>query len=292
MSFRSLLFFSASLVLAGCATSIPRELQEARAAYHRAAEEPATLQKAPARLYEAREALVAAERSFNDDGDTVETRDRAYIAMRKAELAKVLARTEVMLERTAQARSALREAKEEKAAQTREELARTRAALVEEQAESALTQEQLEAERARRAEAERRAAQATAALERVASVKQDTRGTVVTLSGSVLFASGKSKLLPAAASRLRQVADALLAGDPNATFVVEGHTDSTGDPALNQRLSEERANAVRDFLIDKGVPAGRIEARGQGSTQPVADNSTAEGRANNRRVELIIRPPA
>lgn len=290
MSSRSLLLISASLLFAGCAATIPRELRDARSAYNQAAEDPATLQKTPAKLYEAREALTVAERSFNEDGDTPETRDRAYIALRKAQLATVLARTEVQRERAAHAKDAAREARDEKAAQTQEELARTKAALAAEQTESAAAQQQLEAERARRDEAERRATQAINALAKVASVKQETRGTVVTLSGSVLFASGKSKLLPAASSRLRQVADALVAGDPDSTFVVEGHTDSTGSPDRNQRLSEDRARAVRDFLVSRGVPADRIEAQGMGSTQPVADNSTPEGRANNRRVEIVIRP--
>jgi outer membrane protein OmpA-like peptidoglycan-associated protein len=280
VSSRSLLLISASLLFAGCAATIPRELRDARSAYNQAAEDPATLQKTPAKLYEAREALTVAERSFNEDGDTPETRDRAYIAMRKAQLATVLARTEVQLERAAHAKDAAREARDEKAA------------LAAEQTESAAAQQQLEAERARRDEAERRATQATNALAKVASVKQETRGTVVTLSGSVLFASGKSKLLPAASSRLRQVADALVAGDPDSTFVVEGHTDSTGNTDRNQRLSEDRARAVRDFLVSRGVPADRIEAQGMGSTQPVADNSSAEGRANNRRVEIVIRPPS
>lgn len=292
MSSRSLLLISASLLFAGCAATIPRELRDARSAYNQAAEDPATLQKTPAKLYEAREALTVAEHSFNEDGDTPETRDRAYIALRKAQLATVLARTEVQRERAAQAKDSVREAQAEKAAQTQEELARTKAALAAEQTESAAAQQQLAAERARRDEAERRAAQATAALAKVASVKQETRGTVVTLSGSVLFASGKSKLLPAASSRLRQVADALVAGDPDSTFVVEGHTDSTGNTDRNQRLSEDRARAVRDFLVSRGVPADRIEAQGMGSTQPVADNSTPEGRANNRRVEIVIRPPS
>jgi len=290
VSSRSLLLISASLLFAGCAATIPRELRDARSAYNQAAEDPATLQKTPAKLYEAREALTVAERSFNEDGDTPETRDRAYIALRKAQLATVLARTEVQRERAAHAKDAAREARDEKAAQTQEELARTKAALAAEQTESAAAQQQLEAERARRDEAERRATQAISALAKVASVKQETRGTVVTLSGSVLFASGKSKLLPAASSRLRQVADALVAGDPDSTFVVEGHTDSTGSPDRNQRLSEDRARAVRDFLVSRGVPADRIEAQGMGSTQPVADNSTPEGRANNRRVEIVIRP--
>lgn len=286
----ALFLFGAALTV-GCAAAIPRELRDARDAYARATGDPAAMQKAPAKVYEAREALALAERSFDEDGDTAETRDRAYIAMRKAELASVLGRTEIQRELVADAQAAQRRTREQKAAKAQRELAQTRAELELEKAEGAVTQEMLATERSRRTEAEQRSAQLTAALAEVASVKQDPRGTIVTLSGSVLFASGRSRLLPAAESRLRQVADALVAGDPGATFVVEGHTDSTGDEGRNQRLSEARANAVRDFLVEHGVSAGRIEARGMGESQPVADNATADGRANNRRVEVVIRPP-
>jgi OOP family OmpA-OmpF porin len=68
--------------------------------------------------------------------------------------------------------------------------------------------------------------------------------------------------------------------------VVEGHTDSTGADAYNQALSERRANAVLKYLVDAGVPAARLSARGFGESEPVADNDTAEGRAQNRRVVL------
>lgn len=291
MSNRRPALLLAAALASGCAAKLPRELREARDAYARASADPAATQKSPAKLYEAREALAMAERSFDHDGNTAETRDRAYIATRKAELATVLGRTEIQRERAAEAQAALRRSGEQKAAQAQRELAQTRTELEIERAESAVTHEMLEAERTRRAELERRVSQLTASLAEVASVKQDPRGTVVTLSGSVLFASGRAKLLPAATSRLGQVADALIAGDPDATFVVEGHTDSTGNAARNQKLSEARAVAVRDFLVEHGVPAERVEARGMGSSQPVADNATADGRANNRRVEIVIRPP-
>jgi outer membrane protein OmpA-like peptidoglycan-associated protein len=68
--------------------------------------------------------------------------------------------------------------------------------------------------------------------------------------------------------------------------VVEGHTDSTGADAYNQALSERRANSVLRYLVDAGVPASRLSAQGFGESQPVADNDTAEGRAQNRRVVL------
>ena len=125
------------------------------------------------------------------------------------------------------------------------------------------------------------------ALARLAAVKEDERGLVITLSGSVLFRSGESTLLPAAQTRLDQVAAALLSS-PGRTLVVEGHTDSLGTDEDNQLLSQRRADAVRTYLIGRGYGAERIVARGLGESQPVAGNDTSEGRSNNRRVEIII----
>ena len=75
---------------------------------------------------------------------------------------------------------------------------------------------------------------------------------------------------------------------PTAKFTVEGHTDSVGSDKLNQKLSEERANSVRDFLIDKGIDAGRLTAIGYGESKPIATNNTRAGRAQNRRVEINL----
>jgi outer membrane protein OmpA-like peptidoglycan-associated protein len=127
-------------------------------------------------------------------------------------------------------------------------------------------------------------------LARVASVKQEARGMVITLSGSVLFASAKAELLPSAQAKLSEVADALIKSDPDSKMVVEGHTDSQGPASFNQDLSQHRADAVRSYLTSHGVAPDRITAQGFGSSRPVADNNSAEGRANNRRVEIIVQP--
>ena len=123
-----------------------------------------------------------------------------------------------------------------------------------------------------------------------ASVKQEPRGMVITLSGSVLFASAKSDLLPTAQLKLNDVATALTREDPLSKIVVEGHTDSQGQPAYNQELSQRRAQVVRDYLVTRGMASDRIVAQGFGPTRTVADNSSAEGRANNRRVEIVVQP--
>lgn len=284
-----LMFLAGAAVTVGCAHTVPQELTSARASYERAADGPAA-QYTPADLHDAEKSLKSAEKRFKDEGNTVLTRDEAYIAQRKAEYAEVMARLEMFRRGIASAEAQEEAAKAAGAAQTKAELEQTRAALAEQQAQNQQTAAALEAEKKQREEAERRAAQANADLARIAAVKQEDRGTVITLSGSVLFASNKYELLPAAQAKLNQVADALLQNDPDSTFVVEGHTDSQGKAALNQTLSENRARAVRDYLVSHGVASDRITSQGYGSTRPVADNSSAEGRANNRRVEIVISP--
>ena len=136
--------------------------------------------------------------------------------------------------------------------------------------------------------AEAKLAGAMKDLAAIAAVKEEARGVVITLSGSVLFASNKYALLNTAMTKLDQVAEALKAQDDNKRMVVEGHTDSQGSAATNQVLSLNRANAVRDYLVSRGVATEKITAVGMAATHPIADNATAENRANNRRVEIVI----
>jgi outer membrane protein OmpA-like peptidoglycan-associated protein len=158
------------------------------------------------------------------------------------------------------------------------------------QQESALKQnaQQLAAERDARVAAEERAKAAMKSLAEVAKVKEDSRGTIITLDGAVLFASGQSTLLPIAEKTLSDVAKALLELPSQSRISVVGHTDSVGSSENNRLLSQQRAQSVRDFLVTRGVPSEHLEAVGRGEEQPVASNDTPEGRANNRRVELIV----
>ncbi len=134
---------------------------------------------------------------------------------------------------------------------------------------------------------EARTAAAMAELAAIASLKEDERGLVLTLTGSILFRSAESTLMPAAQAKLDQVTKALLTIHPR-TLIVEGHTDSQGSNEYNQTLSQRRADAVRNYLVQKGYPSNQIQALGQGEGSPIAKNSSAEGRANNRRVEIVI----
>jgi len=123
----------------------------------------------------------------------------------------------------------------------------------------------------------------------VAKVKEEARGIVITLSGSVLFATGKYDLLPIAREKLDEVAKAL--NDQGyKSMLVEGHMDSVGSASANETLSLKRAESVRTYLVSRGVPSDKIRASGLGSSRPISENTTPDGRANNRRVEIVVEP--
>lgn len=280
---RLVVAFFGAIGFIGCAATMPPpDLVNARSAYDRASKGP-TQQLDPADLHAAREQLDAAEASFANDGDTPRTRDQAYLAVRKAEFAESVARALQYNQARDGVESAMKADQRRAVEMTSAELSRTRAQL----ATQGVT---LKNEKERREEAEKRAAQAALDLAKFATVKQETRGMVITLSGGVLFVSAKWDLLPAAQVKLNNVADALTKQDPTSKIVVEGHTDSQGTESYNLDLSQSRAQAVRDYLVTRGIAADRISSQGFGATRPIADNKSAEGRANNRRVEIIVQP--
>ena len=118
----------------------------------------------------------------------------------------------------------------------------------------------------------------------------DSTGKVTVITASLLFKSGSAELLPSAKPKLDEVAQALSAQPQANNVKVEGYTDSTGTAAINDPLSQERAQAVADYLESKGVPKERITAEGFGKQDPVSQAQTAEGRALNRRVDIVIEP--
>jgi outer membrane protein OmpA-like peptidoglycan-associated protein len=273
---------------AGCASvAAPADLLTARSAYDRASRGPAA-QFAAADLHSAQETLAIAERAFTRTGDSQETRDMAYVAARRAQIAEAHARTVQATEWTRQTTEQRHLTETSNAQVTTAKLGRTETQLAVQGQQLRNADQELLTERARREEAEQRAAQAAADLAKVATVKQEPRGMVITLSGSVLFASNKSELLPAAQTRLNDVANALNGQDPTSQIVVEGHTDSQGTASYNQELSQRRAQSVRDYLVARGIASDRVTAQGFGLTRPIADNESAEGRANNRRVEIVV----
>lgn len=271
------------MAVASCAaTPVPQELLDARASYQRAQSGPA-MQLKPDQLHEAKVALHKAEMSYLDEPRDQKTKDLAYLAHRKAELAEASAAS-------AQAHGFEGQADADAKRTTKENLAEARGQLA--SANTLLTgrQRQLETEKKARVAADKRAKDALDHLTATpGTVKHEERGLVITLPGSILFASNNDAILPGAEERLGDIAEALKAQDDR-EIVVEGHTDSQGSAASNQGLSRRRARSVASFLISRGVPGDQIRTEGLGLTRPVADNGSAEGRANNRRVEIIVKP--
>jgi len=182
----------------------------------------------------------------------------------------------------AEAERAKQEAEEARAAALeQQELARAEA----EKARLAAEQAEQLRQKAEAEKAEMRA-RLLRQLNAILETRDTSRGLVVNMS-DVLFESAKYGLRPTARERLAKIAGILLAY-PDLRLEVEGHTDAVGGDAYNQDLSEKRAAAVEQYLVQQGIPASSIVARGLGKLQPVADNSTAAGRQQNRRVELVV----
>jgi outer membrane protein OmpA-like peptidoglycan-associated protein len=128
-----------------------------------------------------------------------------------------------------------------------------------------------------------------AELEKVAETQRTQDGIVVTMNDKILFDVGKSELKPEAKTSLTKISE-ILKKYPKTEITVAGYTDNTGSASVNDRLSQNRAEGVKFFLVDNGVHSSRVTAKGFGSQNPVSDNNSAEGRSKNRRVELHIVP--
>ena len=270
-------------LLAACASPGPLPaVEQARAAVNRAATDPAVSQYAQLELKSATDTLARADHVLRDEKDESEANHLAYLATQRAAIAT----------NTAQARRLDAEIKQAGSETDRLRLeARTR------EAEASARNAQAAQARAMTAEqlAAQQQAQARAAQDRVRQLEaqlreiegqQTERGLLVTL-GDVLFAFNKADLSAQAAPRLDKLAN-FLKQFPERKLLIEGYTDSVGSDSYNQELSERRAQAVRDALVQRGVDTSRITARGYGKSYPVAENGSPEGRAMNRRVEIVI----
>jgi outer membrane protein OmpA-like peptidoglycan-associated protein len=267
-----------AFVVAGCATtSPPPELMAARIAYSKASR-GAAAQATPDELHKAKTALDTAEHAFQKEPKAQSTRDLAYIAQRKAQLAD--AKGQVAISAREKAASE-KDYTKQKATQQELDSARLQAATDQKSAA-----DQLGAEKLARAAAEEKSAAAMRDLAKIAQLREEERGSIISLSGDVLFVTNQSVLLPSAQIRLNQIAGAL--NETPRHLIIEGHTDSRGSDAFNQDLSLRRATSVRDYLVSRNVTAERIQVQGLGKTRPIGDNATVEGRGMNRRVEIVI----
>lgn len=278
-----------ALVCAACGTAATsNELTAARNAYAQARNSEAA-ELNPAGVHEAYKALQLAETAHKDDAGSAAERNYSYIAARKAELAVASASASLAVTEQQRAKQGYDQALERRAAdvaaqrsQYASQLDQTQRALQENNEQ--LAQREQELERTRQA-----ALAAQEQLRKAESLREDAGRMIISLSGSVMFQTGGAELSAGARTRLDTVANALGAY-ADRDIMVEGHTDSQGNDEANRALSQRRAEAVRTYLVTRGVPEARIRAEGRGEAEPVATNDTAEGRASNRRVEIVVEP--
>jgi outer membrane protein OmpA-like peptidoglycan-associated protein len=217
----------------------------------------------------------AAERKARQDAEQAAKDAQAQQQKEAAQRAQAEAAAEEAKAR-AEAARADREKAEAEAAQAaaQAKAAQEQAQTAQQQAQAAQQREQQEREQLRNQ------------LNQVLQTRETARGLIVNMS-DVLFAFNKYNLKPEAREKLAKVSGILLA-HPDLKIQVEGYTDNIGSDEYNQKLSEERAGAVRDYLVSQAVPQEDVTSQGFGKTNPVADNSTSSGRAQNRRVELVV----
>lgn len=254
---------TAVLLAAACTTTPERidSLEQARAAVQSASALPDVHHIAPDEMQRARQALDRAETLAADHRDLDLIQHESYLATRYAHTAEALVDATAAEERI-----------------TGLEDERERIVLEQREREAA-------AAKLRAASAEQRAAELAVALDAL-QTEQTPRGTVLTL-GDVLFETDRATLKAGAAATMDRLAQ-FMNDYPERRVLIEGHTDSRGSDDYNRRLSRERADAVRDALVLRGIDAQRIETAGKGEAFPVASNDTQSGRQQNRRVEIVI----
>lgn len=256
----------------------------------------------------AAEAQLAAERQAEQKA--AEERIAAAAAQAQAEqqaaserVAQAAAETQAEAEKRAEAERQAAHSQQQAVAAQQQSAAAQKQAVAAQQAAEQAAKATASAEAARQAAlaAEQNAKQQAAAAEQSAAdlraqlLKQfnqvlptsdSARGLIVNLGG-LNFPTGQATLTTEAKERLSRFSG-LVAAHPDLKFAVEGHTDNLGQPESNLKLSEVRAEAVRDYLVQAGLPAGTILVKGLGDADPVASNNTNDGRARNRRVEIIV----
>lgn len=251
------------LLLAGCAVSPPanQALDQARASYAAAQNDSAVLRYAAAELDAASRTLSDAERSRAPD----EAAHLAYLAEQRSRIAREIGHARANERAALEAR--LRQAEEER------DLAQARVKEIEQERDLN----------------DRLAAEVRRLQRQVADVKarETDRGWILTLGSDLLFDLGQATLKPGGRRAIANLAR-FMRQYPERRILIEGFTDSSGSPERNQRLSERRADAVRQALVRDGVEPSRVASRGLGSAYPVASNDAPSGRQLNRRVEILL----
>lgn len=271
-----------------CAT-VPSALEHARQDYQQMEGDPLISRNAPVASYEASQALSRAEQAWKDTGDEEEVTHLAYLTDKRIEIARQTAQQKLAESETQQ----LKQEREKFLLESRTREADRAKQLAESRArEVQLAQQEAETRARETQDAQRKAQAATDRAEELEKrfaelkAKQTERGFELTLN-DVLFEFNKAELKPGATRSLANVAE-FLRENPERKITIEGYTDNLGSDAYNRELSQRRANSVRDFLVQSGISADRITARGLGEAYPVASNQTEVGRQENRRVQIII----
>jgi outer membrane protein OmpA-like peptidoglycan-associated protein len=223
------------------------------------------------RLSNERAAAAAREESARAQASQAQT-ERAAAERAKAEAESAKAAADTAAERANQEKTQAEQAKA--AAQAQQQTAESEA----EKARQAAAQAEQEKTQLRE--------QLRQQLNAILETRETARGLIVNMA-DVLFDTGKYTLKPGAREKLAKIAGIILS-HTGLRLAVEGHTDSVGGDDFNQRLSEQRANSVRDYLVAQSVPSDSITASGFGKTRPVASNDSTSGRQLNRRVELVV----
>jgi outer membrane protein OmpA-like peptidoglycan-associated protein len=242
----------------------------------------------PTDVHEADVALQNAEQAWHDSPDEPTTVDLALIADRKALIAEAQAGAMKATQDTQMATQQLQATRAAQLQNAQGQLNQTQQVLGATQMQLQQQQVAAAADAAKLAALEASLKDARNTIAKIASVKDDDRGLVITLQGEVLFKTAKWDLKPGAMAKLDQIAEALKGKE--APMTVYGYTDNVGTSDNNMELSQRRAESVRTYLVSKGIPQDLISAQGKGQDAPVADNTSIEGRAQNRRVELVVQP--
>jgi outer membrane protein OmpA-like peptidoglycan-associated protein len=246
------------------------------------------------------QAKIAAEKQAAEQREAQARADAAAEAQRRQQAERERLQAEQAKAEAERMKQEAQQAAQEASRQKQEADAARQAALAQQQVAETQAQQAAQAKAAAEAETDKaRQAAAKAEAEKaqlraqllqqfsaVLQTRDSARGLIVNMS-DVLFDTGSADLKPGAREKLAKISGILLA-HPGLTLQVEGYTDSVGSDELNMELSGRRADGVRDYLAQQGVPASSMTAKGFGKTQPVASNDTPEGRQRNRRVELVV----
>ena len=301
----TLLTASIVLALAACQTTAPQnpDLVAARNSLAQARSNPAVARSGAVELERALQALNLAETAWATDRNVDETRHLAYLARQRAEIALAVG-TQAEADLRVQQASAERERVRLEARSREADVATANARVAEANAKSAQASAAAAqgAAQTSRNEAELSREQADAARllaiqqsDRAAGLERDlqdlkgrntARGMVVTL-GDVLFDTGRATLQPGAQRSVEQLVQ-VLTRHAERRVLIEGFTDSVGGEEMNLQLSRRRAETFQQQLLNGGIAADRIELRAWGEANPVADNGSAAGRQQNRRVEVLF----